>query len=302
MRVACIIPTYNGRADLARLVASLKMQTAAHDLIIVDSSSSDGTDEVGRASATSFLSIDQRDFDHGGTRQMAFERLSDHEIVVFLTQDAILATPDALAVLLENFDDPDVGAVCARQLPHVDADPFASHARWFNYPAQSRVAEKASIPRFGLKSAFMSNSFAAYRRTALEAVGGFPKKTIFAEDMHVAARMILAGWKIIYDGAATCRHSHNYTVAEEFRRYFDIGTFHSREPWIQERLGGAGGEGRKYVLSELKFLGLGAAHLWPVSLARSAAKLLGYRLGRSEAHIPVSLKKKLSMHRRFWAG
>lgn len=300
MRTACIIPTYNGRDDLARLVASLAEQTLDHDLIIVDSSSTDGTADLARAKASLFLSVDNRDFNHGGTRQLVVDQLPDHDILVFLTQDAVLATPDALQKLVANFADPQIGAVCARQLPHHNANPFARHARVFNYPPQRRTVDRNSAHRFGLKSAFMSNSFAAYRRSALVDVGGFPRNVILAEDMYVAAKMLLSGWKVAYDGEACCRHSHNYSVSEEFRRYFDLGVFHAHEPWIRASLGGASSEGRAYVLSELRYLGARHLPLWPASLWRSAVKLVGYKAGQAEARMPVVWKRRLSMHRGFW--
>lgn len=300
MRIACIIPTYNGRDELARLLQSLDEQILDHDLIIVDSSSTDGSAELAQQAANTFITIPSSQFNHGGTRQMVVDRFPDYEILVFLTQDAILASPESLAKLVSNFNDSDVGAVCARQLPHHDASPFAEHARLFNYPPTDRIADKAAIGELGLKSAFLSNSCAAYRRSALLAAGGFPTNVILAEDMYVAARMILLGWKMAYDSQATCYHSHNYTVAQEFKRYFDLGVFHAREAWIRSSLGGAGGEGRKYVLSELRFLKASHKVLWPESLCRSAVKLLGYKLGQAEANIPVAWKRKLSMHRGFW--
>jgi rhamnosyltransferase len=300
MRIACIIPTYNAHDELVRLVASLANQTLAHDLVIVDSGSTDGTAELGRLHAMRFLSVDSRDFNHGGTRQMVVDQLPDHDILVFLTQDAEIAAPDALETLTANFTDPQIGAICARQLPHRNATPFARHARIFNYPAQHRIVDEASAYQYGLKSAFMSNSFAAYRRSALLDVGGFPLDVILAEDMYVAARMILAGWKVAYDGNAACRHSHNYSVGEEFRRYFDLGVFHAKEPWIRSSLGGAGSEGRAYVLSELRFLGRRHLLLWPASLWRNVVKLIGYKAGQSEGFLPLSLKRRLSMHRGYW--
>lgn len=300
MRIACIVPTYNNRHELERLLASLKGQTLSHDLVIVDSSSSDGTAELGQIHADLFVSINQRDFNHGGTRQSMVDRLDEHDILVFLTQDAELVEPDALRKLVAWFEDPTIGAVCGRQLPHRDANPFAEHARLFNYPPNDRVVDQNAIRDHGLKSAFMSNSFAAYRRTALVAAGGFPTNVILAEDMHVTARMVLSGWKIAYASDAACRHSHNYTVMEEARRYFDTGVFHIREAWIRERLGGTGGEGRRYVMSELRFLGFRRIWLWPASLYRNIFKLIGYKLGQNEARIPVKLKRKWSMHRGYW--
>lgn len=300
MRIACIVPTYNNRHDLQRLLASLDIQTLAHDLVIVDSSSDDGTAELGQARAIVFVQIEKQAFNHGGTRQMMVTKLEGYDLLVFLTQDSELADADSLRRLVAWFDDPDVGAVSGRQLHHLDANPFAKHARLFNYPPSSRVVEKASIARYGLKSAFMSNSFAAYRRAALIEAGGFPTNVILAEDMHVAARMVLSGWKIAYAGDALCRHSHNYTVTEEAKRYFDTGIFHAREAWIRKELGGAGGEGLKYVVSELRFLGLGNIWLWPASIWRNAIKLAGYKMGLLEFYLPTSLKRRWSMHHGFW--
>ena len=189
-----------------------------------------------------------------------------------------------------------------RQLPHLDATPIAQHARHFNYPDTVQIKSMSDVPKLGIKTAFMSNSFAAYRAEALKAVGGFPNHVIFAEDMYVAAKMLMIGWKIAYAGNAQCRHSHNYSIAEEFERYFDMGVFHAREPWIRQTFGGAGGEGLRYVKSELKFLGLRHWYLWPSALLRNAVKLLGYKLGQQEAKLPVKLKRRLSMYKRYWDG
>lgn len=131
-------------------------------------------------------------------------------------------------------------------------------------------------------------------------VGGFPKHVIFAEDMYVAAKMLMAGWKVAYEGSACCRHSHNYTIGEEFRRYFDMGVFHAREPWIRQTFGGAGGEGLRYVKSELKYLGLSRLYLWPSSILRNACKLLAYKLGQKEHLLPFGIKRKLGMYKGYW--
>lgn len=299
-RVACIIPTYNGKKDLERLLDSLELQTFPFELFIVDSSSSDGTAELAMQRCKNFHSIPGQEFNHGGTRQLMVERNPDYDIYVFLTQDAYLEDSCAIEKIIKPFVDQRVSAVCGRQLPHNDANAFAAHARAFNYPQISRLKTLIDAPELGIKSAFMSNSFAAYRREALVAIGGFPKHVIFAEDMFVAAHMLIDGWKIAYEGSACCRHSHNYTLKEEFCRYFDMGVFHARETWIRRTFGGAGGEGVRYVKSELKYLGLARLHLWPESVLRNALKLLAYKLGQNERHFSIKLKKKFSMYKRYW--
>lgn len=300
MRIACVIPTYNGKAELSRLLDSIRMQTVQADILIIDSSSTDGTQSLAKVNAKKLVVIPSHDFNHGASRQLMVTQSPEYDFYVFLTQDAYLAKPDAIENLVRPFCNPVVGAVCGRQLPHLDAKLLAKHARYFNYPDVIEVKSVLDVPRFGIKTAFISNSFAAYRAGALNDVGGFPNHVIFGEDMYTAAKMLLAGWQIAYAGDAVCRHSHNYTIIEEFERYFDMGVFHAQNQWIRENFGSARGEGLRYVISEIKFLGFSKIYFWPSSLLRNGAKLLGYKLGQHEAKIPIFLKRRMSMQKRFW--
>ena len=302
MRISCIIPTYNGKVEVQRLLYSLEQQTENFDIFVVDSSSNDGTLELVREHIDNVTVIPSSEFNHGGTRQRIIDQNPGYDIYVFLTQDAYLVDRHAISRIVEFFSDPEVGAVCGRQIPHLDATPLAQHARLFNYPGGIQIKSMADVSRLGIKTAFMSNSFAAYSGEALHAVGGFPVHVIFAEDMYAAAKMLMAGWKVAYAGNAQCRHSHNYTIVEEFERYFDMGVFHARESWIRQNFGGAGGEGMRYVKSELKFLGVRRLYLWPSAIVRNAVKLFGYKLGQQETKLPISLKRKLGMYKRFWDG
>lgn len=301
-KLACIVPTCNAEIVLARLLDSLDQQTCSVDIFVVDSSSSDSTIAVAHGRSCSHKIIARADFNHGGTRQMMINEIYEYDIFIFLTQDAYLEGASSIEYLVSPFADERVGAVCGRQLPHFDASLLAQHARFFNYPASSRTVSLSDAPKYGMKTPFISNSFAAYRGSALREVGGFPRHVILAEDMYVAARMLLGGWKVVYEGRACCRHSHNYSLVEEFRRYFDIGVFHSRERWIRDEFGSAGGEGVRYVVSELQFLGWRRMHLWPSSLLRNILKLFAYKLAQYEAWIPVGLKRQLSMHKHYWEG
>ncbi|KKB61943.1 rhamnosyltransferase [Robbsia andropogonis] len=298
-KVACIIPTRNGRALLERLLISLSTQTAEFTTFIIDSDSSDGTREVAEKFTPNVKKIKAKNFNHGGTRQSVVNENPGFDIYIFLTQDTFLASSDAIEKILEPFENPVVGAVCGRQLPHADASIFAKHARYFNYPEADDLKFKVDIARLGIKAAFLSNSFAAYRGAALESVGGFPSDVIFAEDMYVAAKMILIGWGIFYAGTATCFHSHNYTLNEEFRRYFDMGVFHARETWIANTFGDAGGEGARFVKSELAFTKENIFY-WPECIVRNAVKLIGFKLGQNEAILPFAVKKNIGMYKGYW--
>jgi rhamnosyltransferase len=268
--------------------------------MVIDSSSDDGTDDLARAAGFRVHSISRAEFNHGGTRQLAADLLPQVELLVFLTQDAILADTEALKALLAPFSDPQVAATFGRQLPRPEAGPIEAHARLFNYPTQSSTRTLESRETLGFKAIFLSNSFAAYRREALLAVGGFPSNVIFGEDTITAAKFLLAEWKIAYVAEAKVYHSHSYTWRQEFKRYFDIGVLHSRESWLLKEFGQTGGEGRRFVISELGYVWRRSWWLIPSALVRTALKLLGYRLGRLEQKLGIEWKRKLSMHSGYW--
>lgn len=298
--ISIIIPTLNAEDHIHGLLASLREQSISCKVIVIDSSSSDNTVKIAESYGITTITIKKEDFDHGGTRQMAVEIMPDADIITFLTQDAILAYPEALKNLVDCFKNEKVGAAYGRQLPRHEAGPIEAHARLFNYLPISQVKTMADAPRPGIKTAFISNSFAAYRRSALMAVGGFPSNTILSEDTFVAAKMLLQGWKIAYCSEAQVYHSHNYVFIEEFKRYFDIGVFHVREPWIRQAFGQAESEGMRYVRSELKYLWSKDYKLIPSAILRTILKLLGYKLGFMEAKIPMWLKVHLSMNKHYW--
>lgn len=298
-----VIPSRNAGSGWEAVLESLEEQTCSPKLrCLVDSGSNDATVALARIYGFTVEVIDPAQFNHGGTRQLMVDRHCNDGLVVFLTQDAHLASPDALCELLSAFNDSSVGAVYGRQLPRLGAGPIEAHARLFNYPDKSYVATLADRERMGIKAAFSSNSFAAYRRSALMAVGGFPRNIILGEDTFVAAKMLLAGLKVAYQADALVYHSHDYSLRQEFRRYFDIGVFHAREAWLLDAFGKPEGEGGRFVRSELFYLFKQAPWLIPSALLRTGLKYLGYRLGRAERGLPLGLKRLLSMHRGFWRG
>ena len=62
-----------------------------------------------------------------------------------------------------------------RQLPYENASLFASHLREFNYGTKSYIRTYDDREKYGIKTAFLSDSFAAYRRSALESIDWFKR-------------------------------------------------------------------------------------------------------------------------------
>ena len=301
-RVAVVIPTFNAAGYWAALSAGIRAQSVkAGQVVVIDSTSSDGTADLARRDGFTVIQIPSKDFNHGGTRQRGADFAERADILVYLTQDAVLFGPDAFANLVRAFEDPEIGAAYGRQLPREDAHAIEAHARYFSYPAEPCVRSWETRRTMGFKSIFFSNAFGAYRRSALMSVGGFSPDVIFGEDTLVVARMHRAGWKTAYVADAMVRHSHAYSVAEEFRRYFDIGVLHARENWLVDQFGSASGEGRKFVVSEMKFLWKHGVHLLPSAVVRTFSKYLGYKIGRRESGIAPRLKYHLGLNRQYWS-
>jgi len=301
LKTVLCIPTLNAAETVDEFLSTLKVQTHQPDvLLIIDSESCDGTDVTLRNAGAVVHVIARDTFGHGRTRQLAVEKADKADIVIFMTQDAILARPDSIERLLGCFTDENVGMAYGRQLPSPMATHIAAHARLFNYPENSMVRSKSDISTLGIKAAFCSNTFAAYRLSALDTVEGFPPHVIFGEDTIVAAKMLQNGWGIAYCSEAMVYHSHNYSYCEEFRRYFDIGVFHSQEKWFLESLGTADREGKRYLISEMKYLLKHSPCQIPSAMLRTILKYVGYKLGRMESRLSVSVKKMLSMNKAYW--
>jgi rhamnosyltransferase len=300
-KVGLIVPTLNAGSLWDSWLKAFAQQTRKPDyLLVIDSSSSDGTAALARAQGFEVQVISRSEFNHGGTRQFGVNMLAEMDIIVFLTQDALLAKPDAIERLLEAFVDQQVGAAYGRQLPHRNAGPIASHARLFNYPAESQLRCLKDRARLGIKTAFISNSFAAYRRNALIQVSGFPVDTIMNEDTYVAGKMLVSGWKIAYCADAQVFHSHDYGFLDEFKRYFDIGVFHTHSAWLQQTFGGASGEGLRFVISEMRYLMKHAPLLIPSAVLRTGLKWLGFKLGAVHRGLPLVILKCFSLHKAYW--
>lgn len=300
--VTIIIPTYNASKCLPNLLEKIAKQTLKnYELVIVDSSSEDNTVETAKSYNAGIIVIPKAQFSHGGTRTLAAKK-GKGDILVYLTQDVLPFDEQAIENLVKPLTyDSKIGASFGKQVSHHDASAFAEHLRLFNYPDTSYVRTLEDRKRYGIKTAFLSNSFAAYRRSALEEVGYFKSGLIFGEDTCIAAEMLLRGYKIAYAADAKVFHSHNYTIGQDFRRYFDMGVFHENEKWLLQEFGNAEGQGAKYIKSEIKFLYIKKRFdLFPELALRIIMKYLGYTLGRKHAYLPRNLCKKFSMNCDWW--
>ncbi|MBB6670617.1 glycosyltransferase family 2 protein [Cohnella nanjingensis] len=300
MNISVILPTYQAEPYLPELLKRLKGQsTPPHEIIVVDSSSTDRTVEIAKHSGAKVLVINKEEFDHGGTRNYAAQEASG-EVLAFMTQDALPEGRDFLASLTGPLRDSQVAAVCGRQIARANANVLEQMTREINYPEEMIRKSFGDLKRYGIKLFFFTNVCSAIRRDAFMKLGGFPEPIILNEDMILAAKCILSGYSIVYNPDAGVIHSHDYTLMGQFRRNFDIGVSMRMNDWIFQYTT-AEREGRKLVKQQLSRLWRGGHWRWiPRWFAEAAAKYAGYRLGLSYRSLPMRLRRKFSMHAGFW--
>lgn len=303
MEVDVLIPVYRPDGKLTELLKRLKMQNyPIHRVILMNTEEKHFPAELtGIWDRVEVYHLAKEEFDHGGTRDRGV-RMSTADLVVCMTQDAMPADETLIEELVKPFDDPEVWAAYARQLPNEDCREVEKYTRSFNYPEQSMVKTKEDLGRLGIKTFFCSNVCAAWRREKYLELGGFVKHTIFNEDMILAGTMIKQGGKIAYCAKAKVIHSHNYSAFQQFHRNFDLAVSQTMHP---EVFGGirSESEGIKLVKKSLSYcIKIGKPWLMIQVVTQSAGKLLGYKMGQRYRSLPMWLILRCTMSPSFWRG
>jgi rhamnosyltransferase len=267
-------------------------------ILVVNSSSNDGTVELAGELGAETLVIPRASFNHGSTRELARKHLGT-DVVVMMTPDAYMVDEKALEKLVAPILEGKASASYARQIAHHGADFFESFPREFNYPAEGHVRSIEDLGRYGVYTYFCSNSCAAYSNKALDEVGGF-ERLLLGEDTVAVAKLLKKGHKIAYAADALVHHSHRYSLAEEFRRSFDTGLARSGYAGFIDSPGGDSGRGMEYVKAMNKDLLKKAPHKIPYGLCHVLSKWVGYKIGTLSVNAPLWFKRTLSSQDFFW--
>lgn len=299
--VGVAVITHTAVKLLPRSLPPLLQSPLKPRVLVVNSSSQDGTVELAEEMGAETLIVPRRDFNHGATRELARKTLGT-DIAVMITPDAVASGPEMLSALIRPLiADATIGLSYARQLPHDGADFFESFPRRFNYPAQSEIRAPSDVRRLGPAAFFCSDSCAAWSNAALDAIGGF-ETTLTAEDTIAAARLLHSGYKVAYTSDALVQHSHRYTLVQEFRRYFDTGLMrrHYRDLLLRDADDGRRGAG--FIRAMLRELAHSRPQLIPYALAQAASKFLGYKIGFYAVSAPPSLQRRFSSQDYYWVS
>ena len=302
VKVDVIIPAYRPGNEFGRLLKRLEEQKYPPEKIIVMNTEEAFWDKDWEREfpLVEVHHLKKEEFDHGGTRRKAAS-MSDADILVFMTQDALPRNRELLGSLVRPIlEDERVGAAYARQLPREDCGFLERYTRSFNYPAQSSVKTQEDIPVCGIKTFFCSNVCAAYDRKIYLETGGFVERAIFNEDMIYAAEMVKRGYAVAYASDAQVIHSHNYSSIQQFHRNFDLGVSQAEHPEIFADVPSEG-EGLRLVKRSFSYLcRRGRIWLIPQLILQSGCKYLGYFLGKHYHKLPRRMILLCTMNNAYW--
>src|SRR5512139_3807137 len=120
--ISIVVPTLNGGEAFIRLLEALRTQSVPTEILVVDSSSTDGTGTQAEARGARVITVRREDFDHGGTRNLGL-RSTTGDPVVFMTQDALPADDRLLENLTSPLRDRSIAYCYGRQIARHDATP-----------------------------------------------------------------------------------------------------------------------------------------------------------------------------------
>jgi rhamnosyltransferase len=300
LSVGVAIITHRAKTHLPHCLPLVLASSLAPRVLVVNSSSNDGTVELAKDMGAEVLVIPRKEFNHGLTRERARKELAT-EIVVFMTPDAYPISEKLLGFLVKPLVEGKASLAYARQVPRDGGGFLEAATRRFSYPETSHVRSIQDFPKYGAYTYFFSDACSAYLNSALDEVGGFPNVLVL-EDTIVAAKLLRRGHRIAYVAEAIVKHSHPSRLIDEFRRYFDTGYSRRMYSEVFEAPERAERLGSRFVRALLGELYQTAPWLMPYALLCCGVRFFGFEAGRFAYRLPRGVCRLLSAQDVYWSS
>ena len=205
-----IIRTHNEEKHLGNLLQAISDQDYEnHEVIIVDSGSSDKTLQIAAKFKVKIINIESRDFTFGHALNVGCEE-SNGRYLVFVSAHILPANSHWLSSLIAPFEDEKVAMVYGRQLG----------------AEKSKFSEKMDFKRLFLDSVINYNVPIEYSNNANSAIRKslwqscpFDEYLFGLEDIDWARHMAGTGYLIRYEPKAAAHHIHEEKWHQIFNRY-----------------------------------------------------------------------------------
>jgi rhamnosyltransferase len=283
--VSIVMRSYNeGWALKGTLEAIRKQSFRDWELIVIDSGSTDGSQEMIRAAAPRhFVQIQPHEYHPPRILNLGL-KLARANSVVFINADATPVDAHWLAPLVQVLGHPEVGAVFGRQVPRPDCQAVFA-VDYEHCFGRDRLSAKWDH-FFSMVSSGLRKDVWARR--------GFNEAMQYSEDEEYTRWVAAQGYRVLYVPESVAMHSHNYTPDQAAKRAFGEGRAHaamwSGDPqafsFPRTVLLGWANDARR----DLWFCARhGRLHEWPHALRirwrQRQARLAGFRAGWNEFRV-----------------
>jgi rhamnosyltransferase len=296
--ISIVIPVLNAEEFLPALMEAIVSQSMEPaEIILVDSGSSDGTRSLA-AGYEKVRLISIAEFTHGKARNLG-ARMAIGGIVVFMSQDALPLDRHWLEELVDPLHNAGAGASYSRQVPKESASPMERFFLHTRFPEEARLQRNSrSGGELGFEEVFFSNVSSAVRKPLLEECP-FDEDLIMSEDQKLSKDLLEKGHTVAYASRSVVVHSHEYTLSEVFKRYFD-SAYSLDQIFASHTLKTSAAIGLPYLWGEFEYV-LQRHPKWiPYYIIYTVAKTLGTVAGHWAPFMPRPMLRRLSLHSYHW--
>ena len=213
--VSVVIAAFNEGLNLARRVEELSFQIAeaglTGEIVVVSDGSTDRTVEAAKGAETPNVPIVVIELPRNVGKSASLNegcRAAKHAVIVLADARQSWAA-DALERLLENFADPEVGAVSGELFVEAAPGVLAGVGLYWRYEKALRRLESLVSSTVGL-----TGSIAAVRRELFRPI----PPGIVLDDVYWPLRVVMDGRRVVFDGRAHAFDRLPDAVGSEFRR------------------------------------------------------------------------------------
>ena len=209
--VTIVMRSYNEAWALRDTLPALRAQDYRNwELVVFDSGSTDGSEELIRAARPrEFIQLLPHDYNPSRVMNHGME-LARTETVIFLNADATPQGSGWLRPLATALQHPHHAAVFGRQIPRPDCQAVFAHDYERCFGAKRESAKWEHF--FSMVSSGLRKDVWARR--------GFLESMQYSEDDEYTRWCRAEGYQIVYCPDSVVMHSHNYTPRQAYKRSF----------------------------------------------------------------------------------
>jgi len=227
--VSVIIPTFNAGEQFREMLERLNAQESLHrlEIIVVDSGSTDGTQQVALDAGANLIQITQEQFSHSFSRNLGAKNASG-QVLLFMTQDALPSHNRWIYEMAMPIFNNEASAVTCREQCPDSIDLHYNILSW-NHSCYIGINKASQLNRLGTNTnnntlrqmASLNDVSTAIDRTQFMRMGGY--RHSFAEDLDMGIRLLREGkcLKLLHE--PTVIHGHHRPASYYLRRGFAEG-------------------------------------------------------------------------------